>query len=185
MSKTAQNEWYRLFLIERLPEPLTPASSHLQLFDNYIPSTRMRLRKIRDPYTKAWSWTLQQRIHHVDDEYPVSKLSEIHLDESEYSIFAHFEGREIRKNRYFHEFDQTSFTFDVYLGALFGLSTARVDFDSNDRLVDFEPPNFALFDVTGDSFFDGDSLVNRAFSEIQDHVAGMAAAAPAATQEDE
>ena len=175
MSKTAQNEWYRLFLIERLPEPLTPASSHLQLFDNYIPTTRLRLRKIRDPYTKIWTWILQQRIHHTDDGRPVSKLSEIHLDEAEYMMFEHLEGREIRKNRYFHEFDQTSFTFDVYLGALFGLSTARVDFGSCERLESFEPPPFALFDVTSDRFFDGGSLVDLRFSDVQTHAAAIAA----------
>ena len=35
-----------------------------------------------------------------------TKLAEIHLNESEYSNFEQFEGREIRKNRYFHEFDR-------------------------------------------------------------------------------
>jgi len=183
MNKTAQNEWYRLFLIERLPEPLGPASSHLQMFDNYIPRSRMRLRKIRDPYTKTWTWILQQRIHHVDDGRFVSKLSEIHLDESEYAIFAHFEGREIRKNRYFHEFDRTSFTFDMYLGVLFGLATARVDFDNRERLEGFEPPPFALFEVTNDRFFDGDSLVIKQFSDVKAHVASIAAAAPATIQD--
>jgi len=49
MNKTALPEYYRLFLIERLPEPLTPAGAHLQLFDNYIENTRLRLRLIRDP----------------------------------------------------------------------------------------------------------------------------------------
>jgi len=53
MNKTAQTELHRLFLIERLPDPLLPASSHLQIFDNYIENTRMRLRQIHDPYSKA------------------------------------------------------------------------------------------------------------------------------------
>ena len=39
MNKTAQTELHRLFLIDGLPEPLMPASSHLQLFDNYIENT--------------------------------------------------------------------------------------------------------------------------------------------------
>src|SRR5258706_3726397 len=115
MNKTAQTELHRLFLIERLPEPLTPASAHLQLFDNYIENTRIRLRQIRDPYAKSWTRTLQQRFPAIESEHAVTKLAEIHLNDAEYAVFAHFEGREIRKNRYFHEFDQASIAFDVYL----------------------------------------------------------------------
>ena len=61
MDKTARTELYRLFLIERLPEPLTPMSAHIQLFDNYIENTRLRLRNIRVPETKEWRHVLQQR----------------------------------------------------------------------------------------------------------------------------
>jgi CYTH domain-containing protein len=181
MNKTAPSEFYRLFLIEKLPEPLTPASSHLQLFDNYIADTRLRLRKIRDPYTKTWMWTLQQHIR-PEGEHRISKVSEIHLNEPEYEIFAQFEGQEIRKNRYFHEFDQVSFTFDVYLGRLFGLCTARVDLDSVESMEAYVPPPFAIFDVSGDEFFDGEQLVRKQFSEIREHFAELGSIAPAVTE---
>jgi len=177
MNKTAPSEFYRLFLIEKLPEPLTPASSHLQLFDNYVEGTRLRLRKIRDPYTKTWTWTLQQHIR-PDGEHRVPKLSEIHLNEAEYEIFAQFEGQEIRKNRYFHEFDQVSFTFDVYLGHLFGLCTARVDLDSVESMEALVPPPFVIFDVSGDKFFNGEQLVRKQFSDICEHVAELVSIVP-------
>src|SRR5687767_8697041 len=153
MNKTAQTELQRLYLIERLPEPLTPASSHLQLFDNYIGNTRMRLRQIRDPYTNTWTRILQQRFPATDGEYAVTKLAEIYLNEDEYAQFAQFEGMEIRKNRYFHEFDSLSFAFDIYLGGLWGLNTARVDFETRERLESFMAPPFAIFEVTTDAFF--------------------------------
>ena len=35
MDKTYRNEFRRRYLIEALPDPLTRASRHLQLFDNY------------------------------------------------------------------------------------------------------------------------------------------------------
>ena len=66
MNKTAQTEFHRLFLIESLPEPLTHASSHLQIFDNYIENTRIRLRLMRDPSTSVWTRILQQRFA-IDD----------------------------------------------------------------------------------------------------------------------
>lgn len=171
MKNLAQTELHRLFLIERLPEPLTRASSHLQLFDNYIENTRIRLRSIRDPYTNTWTRILQQRFPSVEGEYAVSKLAEIYLNDDEYAVFEHFEGREIRKNRYFHEFDRVSFAFDVHLGPLWGLNTARVDFDTRERLEAFVPPPFAVFEVTNDAFFAGENLVDKKFTDIQAEVA--------------
>lgn len=171
MNKTAQTELHRLFLIERLPEPLTRASSHVQIFDNYIENTRLRLRSIRDPNSKTWTRILQQRFPAVEGEYAITKLAEIYLNDAEYALFERFEGREIRKNRYFHEFDAGLFAFDVYLGGLWGLNMARVDFDSRDRMENLVPPPFAIFEVTNDPFFAGENLVDKSFIDVQTEVA--------------
>lgn len=173
MNKTAQSEFHRLFLIERLPEPLTPASSHLQLFDNYIENTRIRLRQVRDPYSKAWTRILQQRFPAHEGDGAETKLAEIYLNDAEYAAFEKFEGREIRKNRYFHEFDRVIFTFDVYLGKLWGLNTARVDFENREQMADFIPPPFAAFEVTNNDFFAGVNLVEKLFAEVQEEVAKL------------
>ena len=179
MNKTAQTELHRLFLVDGLPDPLTPASSHLQLFDNYIENTRLRIRSIRDPYTKAWMRILQQRFS-ISDEHPaVTKLAEIHLNDDEYAVFERFEGREIRKNRYFHEFDRVSFIFDIYMGALWGLNTAKVEFETQELMENLIPPPFAVFEVTNDPFFSGASLVTKKFSDIQAEVARIASLTPA------
>lgn len=183
MNKTAQTELHRLFLIERLPEPLTPASSHLQIFDNYIENTRLRLRQIRDPYANTWTRILQQRFPAHDGEFAVTKLAEIHLNDDEYAVFEGFEGREIRKNRYFHEFDRVSFSFDVYLGPLWGLNTARVDFDTREHLAEFSPPPFAVFEVTENAFFAGENLVSKTFADVQTEVARIGAEIPQAVAE--
>jgi len=172
MNKTALPEYYRLFLIERLPEPLTPAGAHLQLFDNYIENTRLRLRLVRDPRQRTWTRILQQQL--IEDAHAgLSKLAEMSLDDEEYSLFEQFEGHEIRKNRYFHEFDLINFAFDVYLGDLWGLNTARVDFRNDGEMSAFEPPRFAIFEVTGDPFFLGRSLVGKKFDDIRAEVAKL------------
>jgi len=128
MNKTAQTELHRLFLIERLPAPLTRASSHLQLFDNYIENTRLRIRSIRDPYSKTWTRILQQRFPSVEGEYAVSKLAEIYLNDAEYAVLEPFEGREIRKNRYFHEFDRVSVRFRRLSGSALGIEYGKSRF---------------------------------------------------------
>ncbi|MFT3744537.1 MAG: hypothetical protein QM785_09585 [Pyrinomonadaceae bacterium] len=171
MNKTAQVELHRLFLVERLPEPLTPASSHLQIFDNYIPNTRLRLRKIRDPYANKWTRVLQQRFPVIEEHGTVTKLAEIYLNDAEYAAFERFEGREIRKNRYFHEVDRVAVAFDIFLGPLFGLTTARVDLETKEALENYLPPPFFVFEVSNDPFFAGENLVGRNFGEIQAEVA--------------
>jgi CYTH domain-containing protein len=178
MNKPAMTELHRLFLIELLPEPLTRASAHLQLFDNYIENTRIRLRNIRDPYIKTWTRILQQRFAAVDGENAITKLVEMHLNDPEYAVFERFEGREIRKNRYFHEFDGVSFAFDVYLGGLWGLNTARVDFETRDAMENFVPPPFAVFEVTNDPFFTGVNLVSKTFADIQNEIARVGSFQP-------
>lgn len=177
MNKTALTQVRRIFLIEKLPEPLEPKSAHLQIFDNYIDGTRLRLRLVRDPHSKNWTRILQQNIN--DDAHPgVSNIAEIHLNETEYSNFEQFEGSEIRKNRYFHDFDNASFAFDVYLGALWGLHTAIVEFENAREMEEFEPPTFAVFEVTGDPFFFGKSLVAKKFDDVQTRVSQIAVNVP-------
>ncbi len=173
MNKTAQTELHRLFLVEKLPEPLTPASSHLQIFDNYVENTRIRLRQIRDPYTKAWTRVLQQRFPFDESHGTVSKIAEMYLNDSEYAALERFEGREIRKNRYFHEIDQVSVAFDIFLGPLWGLNTARVDFETVDAMQNYIPPPIFIFEVSNDPFFAGESLVQKKFEDVQNEVARL------------
>jgi len=169
-AKTAETHLSRLYLIEGLPEPLTTASSHLQLFDGYIPNTRIRIRSVRDPYSKAWTRTLQQVFLSEEAGHPAVKSSEFHLNEAEYEAFTGLEGLEIRKNRYFQEFDRSKILFDIYLGKLQGLSTASFEFASMEDFDAFAPPPFAKIEVTGNAFFLGTNLVEKTFADVQDEI---------------
>jgi CYTH domain-containing protein len=173
MNKTYRTEFRRKYLIETLPEPLTRASRHLQLFDNYITGTRMRIRSVRDPETKEWSWILQQRLTADVSEITYLKIGEIHLNEAEHAVFEMFEGNEIRKNRYFHEFDGRPFAFDLYLGPLWGLNIASVELDDEESFLNFEPPMFAVFEITSNAFFLGENLFEKKFEDVRDEVARM------------
>src|SRR2546430_17449259 len=53
-SKYARLERERRYLLPDLPEGLTRADHHLQITDNYITGTRLRIRKVRDPRTNKW-----------------------------------------------------------------------------------------------------------------------------------
>ena len=185
MDKTNRTEFRCVFLLEALPEPLTRASAHIQIFDNYIDGTRLRIRSLRDPQTSTWTRILQQRFPAVDNEPSQLKVAEIYLNDEEHARLEHLEGEEIRKNRYFHEFDGRMFAFDVYLGPLWGVNTARVEFESAEELENFEPPPWILLEVTSDPFFLGENLVKVKFDDVREHVASSADHFNAAAAADE
>lgn len=162
-----KTELRRVLLLPDLPESLTRASYHWQLFDNYIKNTRLRLRYIRIPQTKEWKRSLQQRFPANENDLLIWETSEIHLNNDEFAAFERFGGREIRKNRYFFEADERNYEIDVYIGNLWGLSLAKTYFDSESELRNFEKPEFAIADVTGDEFFLDKNLVEKKFADIQ------------------
>lgn len=168
--KAFRTVWHRTFLVGSLPEPLERRSFHLQIFDNYIHETRLRLRSIRDPETKVWTRSLQKR--EAAGIYGGAwNIQEIELSEAEYEHFRQFEGNEIRKNRYFGEIDGRNWEFDVYLGPLWGLNRARVIFASAAEPGNFAPPEFVQAEITEEPFFDDASLVDFDFAEVQERLA--------------
>ena len=164
---TYKSEFRRVFLIETLPEPLTRASSHLQIFDNYIENTRLRLRSVRVPETKKWSWSLEHRFPPNENDLSVWKVAQVVLNENEYHVFEKFEGREIRKNRYFYEFGGKQLELDVFIGKLWGLNMAKVVFENIEEMQNFEIPPFVIREVTNNHFFIGENLIGKVFADVQ------------------
>ena len=89
------------------------------------------------------------------------------LNEVEYHVFEQFEGREIRKNRYFYELDGNQLELDVFIGKLWGLNTAKVVFESIEELQNFEIPPFVIREVTNNHFFVNENLVGKSFADVQ------------------
>lgn len=175
---TYKTELRRVFLIKDLPEPLTRASSHLQIFDNYIENTRLRLRSIRSPETKQWQYVLEQRFPVDEDDLSIWRVSEIVLSEAEHTAFEIFEGREIsrneradtneiRKNRYFYNFGGSQLALDIFLGALWGLNTAQIVFETIEEMRAFQTPPLALTEITNNSFYTGANLPGKTFADVQ------------------
>ncbi len=162
--------WQRRFLVEGLPEPLSPRDLHWQIFDNYIENTRLRLRKIRVPETKNWTRVFEQRIFFEDDNFSELKLSQMYLTESEYNKLEYFKSREIRKNRYFLQYNNRQIAIDIFLGELWGLNIGLVEFENEEGFSEFELPTFLLGEVTNNNFFLGENLVKKTFADVQREV---------------
>jgi len=170
MHKTYSTEFQKRYLIESLPDSMTRADHHIQLFDNLIPGTRLWLRNVRVPETGEWTHLMMHQI-------PVSpcgtewKVSELIFNEAEHAAFEPFEEHELRINRHFHEHDGRILDIDLFIGKLFGLNILRVEFQTKEQLGSFDAPDFATIDVTGEEFFRNEGLVGKSFEDVQSMVA--------------
>ena len=170
-SKYARVERERRYLLQDLPEGLTRADHHLQITDNYITGTRLRIRKVRDPKTNKWIVKFTQKFAPNPEDLSRTVITNTYLNAIEAETLAIFAANEIRKNRYPFEFENRKFSIDMFLGDLFGLVLAEVSFESDEDLANFAPPPFALADVTNNEMFSGGRLSELTFEDIRNEVA--------------
>ncbi|HEU5235847.1 MAG TPA: hypothetical protein VFU37_01830 [Pyrinomonadaceae bacterium] len=169
-SKYSRIERERRYLLQDLPEGLTRADHHLQITDNYITGTRLRLRKVRDPETNKWIVKFTQKFAPDTNDLSRTVITNTYLNALEAESLAIFDANEIRKNRYKFEFAGHQFSIDMFLGDLFGLVLAEVSFDTDEELDNFPPPPFALADVTNNEIFTGGKLSQLTFADVTDEI---------------
>ena len=164
----------RRFVLRELPVGLTLQSDHLQITDNYITNTRLRLRKARVPRTNEWTLELTQKFAPAPSDLSRTIITDIYLSQYEYEVLSIFEGNEIRKNRYPYEHEGRTYSVDVFLGDLRGLILAETDFESVEEMASFVAPPFAVLDVTNDEMFTGARLAHLSAEEIRVELARRA-----------
>src|SRR5262252_4309103 len=97
-SKYARVERERRYLLQDLPEGLSRADPHLQITDNYITGTRLRIRKVRDPRTNKWVVKFTQKFAPDRKDLSRTIITNLYLNATESQTLAIFEANEIRKN---------------------------------------------------------------------------------------
>jgi CYTH domain-containing protein len=166
-SKYARIERERRFLLNDLPEGLMRTDPHVQITDSYITGTRLRIRKVRDPKTNKWTVKFTQKFAPDCNDLSRTIITNIYLTALEADTLSVFEANEIRKNRYYFDFEARRFSIDLFLGDLFGLVLAETGFESDDEMERFQTPRFALADVTNNEIFTGGRLCNLTFADIR------------------
>jgi CYTH domain-containing protein len=170
-SKYARVERERRYLLRDLPEGLTRADPHLQITDNYITGTRLRIRKVREPRTNKWIVKFTQKFAPDPNDSSRTIITNTYLNALEAEVLSVFNSNEIRKNRYKFDFDGHTFGIDMFLGDLFGLVLAEVSFETDEELDNFPKPSFALADVTHEPLFTGGRLCELTFSDLRAEIA--------------
>ena len=167
-SKYALVERERRYLLRDLPEGITRADPHLQITDNYMTGSRLRLRKVREPRSNKWTAKLTQKFAPNPDDLARTIITNTYLNALEAETLSSlFNSNEIRKNRYHFEFEGRKFSADMFLGDLFGLVLAEVGFETDQDLDKFPTPPFALADVTNEPMFTGARLSELTFSDVR------------------
>jgi CYTH domain-containing protein len=169
-SKYARVERERRYLLRDLPEGLTRADSHLQITDNYITGTRLRIRKVREPRTNKWTVKFTQKFAPDPSDLSRTIITNTYLNALEAETLSVFNANEIRKNRYYFDHEGRKFSIDMFLGDLFGLVLAEVGFETDEELDNYPKPPFALADVTNNPFFSGGRLCEMTFSEVREEI---------------
>ncbi len=169
-SKYARIERERRYLLQDLPEGLTRASPHVQITDNYITGTRLRLRKVRNPQTNKWTVKLTQKFAPNPSDLARTTITNIYLNALETEMLAVSDANEIRKNRYWFEYEGRKFSVDMFLGDLFGLVLAEVGFETDEELDNYARPPFAIADVTNHELFTGGKLCDLSFADIREAI---------------
>ena len=169
-SKYARIERERRYLLEDLPEGLTRAEHHFQITDNYITGTRLRIRKVRNPQTNKWVVKFTQKFAPNPVDLSRTVITNLYLNATEAETLSIFEANEIRKNRYYFEFEGRRFSIDMFLGDLFGLVLAEISFETDDELDRFPAPSFAIADVTNNEMFSGGKLSEMKYEDVKEEI---------------
>jgi len=169
-SKYARIERERRYLLQDLPEGLSRADHHLQITDNYITGTRLRIRKVRDPKTNKWVVKFTQKFAPDPRDLSRTIITNTYLNATEAELLSVFEANEIRKNRYYFEYEDRKFSIDMFIGDLFGLVLAETSFETDEDLEAFSVPPFALADVTQNELFTGGKLSEMRFEDVRDAI---------------
>jgi CYTH domain-containing protein len=169
-SKYARVERERRYLLNDLPEGFNRADHHLQITDSYITGTRLRIRKMRDPKTNKWTVKFTQKFAPDPADLSRTLITNIYLNALEAETLSLFEANEIRKNRYYFEFEGRRFSIDMFLGDLFGLILAETSFETDEEMSAFTKPAFALADVTNSEIFSGGKLCELTFADVREEV---------------
>jgi CYTH domain-containing protein len=170
-SKYARIERERRYLLPDLPEGLSRADHHLQITDNYLTGTRLRIRKVRNPKTNKWVVKFTQKFAPAPRDLSRTIITNIYLNAIEAETLSIFAANEIRKNRYPFQFEGRQFSIDMFIGDLFGLVLAEVSFETDEELDNFAMPPFALADVTNIELFTGGRLSELTFADLKNEIA--------------
>lgn len=164
-SKYTRVEYERRFLVPPHSEWKSAVESYSKTFDDkYLRHSRLRLRVLTDSDTGRRIIKLTKKFESASPYFQT--ISRILLSPGEYELFDGLEGYRLKKIRHYHNYCGRVFSIDVFEGELDGLVLCETEAGGMDDLMSAEPPAYAKYEVTEDSFFTGGNLCRTTRVEL-------------------
>lgn len=153
------------FLAKQIPKEIQGAVA-VDMVDIYIPEdtsvhSKLRIRK------KGSSYEITKKIPTLATDASKHEETTIELSEIEYAALANVSQKTVHKERYSLIFQETSMEVDIFKDELEGLVVIDFEFDTEQQMKDFIPPDFCLADITQENFIAGGVLAGRTYAEIE------------------
>ncbi len=167
MLKYARIEEERRFLIQQLPEDFPENAPYVRIIDQYIPDTRLRLRRMVSQDGETVALKLAQKYQSPELESHQAMITNIYLNEAEYKLLNELGGLQLTKRRYPYHYRKQAYSIDIFEGRLSGLITAEIEGNSEIEITRLPVPDFVQREITDEAFFSGANLVNLDQAEFQ------------------
>ena len=156
--KYARIEEEHRYLVTSLPREIRGSTGFIRIVDYYIAGTRLRLRRMESSRGEILAFKLGQKYQPEDLQVHQAIMTNMYLNEGEYSKLRALGGAEINKRRYTYESEKLFYSLDVFEGSLQGLILAEIEQRPGVKLIGLPVPGFAAQEVTGDPRFNGGYL---------------------------
>lgn len=164
-AKYTRAEYERRFIVSPQSNWKSSVESYSKSFeDKYFRDSRLRLRLLIDSDTGRRLIKLTKKVE--SDSAYAHTISRILLTQNEYAFFGSLAGDNLKKTRYYHNYQGRVFSVDVFEGELEGLILCETEADSIEDLMKCEPPQYAKQEVSEDEFFRGGNLCRVTRAEL-------------------
>ena len=159
-------EYEKTYLVGTLPANLAGCTFD-DIIDRYLPVSaahpclRLRTRKDRTELTKKMP---------VADSASVQKEQTIILEPAEAAVIAELPSKYLAKRRYYLPVGELTAEVDVYAGDLSGLVYVEFEFENEQQLNAFSPPDWCGSDVSEEAWAAGGPLAGKSYDDIEPHL---------------
>jgi CYTH domain-containing protein len=159
-TKYARVERERRFLLDDVPDGAVLRTT--RIVDRYIVNTGLRLRRAEENTESG-----EQTVHKLTQKLArpgggPGLITTIYLSESEYEALAAIPAERLAKTR----LSIPPFGIDVFESVLRGLLLAEIEFETDDDMLAFSAPGWAIAEVTDDVRFTGGQLLHTASDRL-------------------
>ena len=154
----------KTYLAKEIPVDLAKYDSY-EIVDLYFPKDdpdrALRLRKKGEEYELV-------KKKPVGEDVSIQKEEVIRLTADEYLVLAtSLDCLEVRKRRFLYTKNDTVAEIDVFGGGLQGLVLIDYEFENEDDMNNFSPPEYCLVEVTQEKFIAGGTLAGKSYEDMQ------------------